>query len=208
MSLLTYTQLTKELSSYLERNDSNFLDIIPTLVRNAEIRITTDLKDLTTQELVAGTMLAGSAYIAKPVLWRETVSIGLILDDGSVSRLQPRTFEFCRDVYPADAATGIPQYYSDSTVDYIFIAPRPNLTYSYELCYQSAVNPLSEQQQENFITRRFPNLMLYATLMEAVVWSKDEEKLPVMQSLYSDALSAGKSEQRRRDVSRTISGVT
>ena len=208
MSLLTYTSLVQELKSYLERNDVNFLAILPTIVRNAELRITTDLKDLTTQELVAGTMLSWSAYIAKPNLWRETVSIGLILNDGSVKRLQPRTFEFCRDVYPENAATGEPEYYSDSTLDYIFIAPRPNIEYSYELCFQSAVLPLSDSQQENYITRRFPNLLLYACLLEAAAWAQDDEILQVNQALYSQALDSGKTEQKRREVNRTITGVS
>lgn len=208
MSLLTYNSLVSDVKSYLERNDQDFLNIIPTLVRNAELRITTDLKDLTTQELVAGVLQQGSSYIAKPALWRETVSFGLILNDGSVKRLAPRTFEFCRDVYPEAAATGEPEYYCDSTIDYMFIAPRPSITYSYELVYQSAVLPLSSSQQENYITRRFPNLLLYACLLEAVVWAKDTEKVPEMQALYASALDSGKTEQKRREVNRTITGVS
>lgn len=45
-----------------------------------------------------------------------------------------------------------------------------------------------QDSQTNFLTQRYPNLLLYACMMEAIPFLGDDERTPIFENLYNRAL--------------------
>jgi hypothetical protein len=76
------------------------------------------------------------------------------------------------------------------------------MAYGYLLNYLrlplfNAANPT------NFLTDRYPNLLLYACMVEAIPFLKDDERVPVFESLYNRALQSINLETTQRYTDRT-----
>ena len=91
-----------------------------------------------------------------------------------------------------------PYYYSDYDYEHWFICPTPDLQYSFELQYYERPEPLSSTKQTNWTTQYAPQVLLYATLMEAMPWLKTSERIPEFQALYTQALSSITKEDQER----------
>ena len=74
---LTYDNLTSSVLQYLERDDPAVVDFVPTAIMLAEFEIAQDIKTLGQMIVAGANMTSGNPVIAKPALWRKTVSMTL-----------------------------------------------------------------------------------------------------------------------------------
>lgn len=194
---LTYTSLLSDVELYAENSNTEFVDQIPRLVMLAENRIASEVRGLGLQRYVTGTMQTGDPTIAKPSRWRETVSINITASSGRVF-LQQRSYDYCRAFWPNPATQGQPRYYSDYDYEHFFIVGTPNSDYPFELAYYERPEPLSATNQTNWTTRYAPQLLLYATLLEAQPFLKNPDKAKEFMDLYNLAKQALGQEDIRR----------
>jgi hypothetical protein len=192
---MTYDSLIQDVLTYAEREDTPFVDQIPRLIAMAENRIASEAKPLGLLRVTQGT-LSGSV-LAKPARWRKTRSFSLIV--GAQKRyLYERGYEYCRTYWPNAILQDVPLYYADYDYEHFYIAPTPDLPYMFELAYYERPQPLSSTNQTNWTTQYAPQLLLYATLLEAMPFLKTSERIPEFQGLYDRALGAISKEDTER----------
>lgn len=217
---MTYEGLANDLTLYMLRTDQPFVAKLPDLIQQGIIRVYNNAKDLGFEirtEIVNNTV--GSSSIRKPGNWRETVSI-LMFDNATrtASYLLPRSREFNLTYWPAGYLnmTGRPKYYSDgvfnlNNVDiantygefYWNIIPNLDQAYTFDIIYLgiplfNADNPV------NFLTQRYPNLLLYSCLIEACLFLDDEEKRNKYQSMFDQELETINRMNTDRSADRTV----
>jgi hypothetical protein len=191
---MTFTTLKQDVQRYLERgntlaSDPIVFEQIPRLINLAERRIARELKVEGFINVVTGTLSAGQSVYAKPDRWRDTVSInigtGTTLNNRKI--LFARVYEYLRSYWPNALETGTPLFYSDYDYSHWLLAPTPDAEYPFEILYYELPPLLDESVQTNWITEYAPQLLLYGTLVEATPFLKNDERIPVWQSMYDRA---------------------
>jgi hypothetical protein len=99
--------------------------------------------------------------------------------------------------------TGTPVFYSDYGYSNILIAPTPSGTNPFEFCYMELPEPITPDNETNWLTDYAPDVLLYATLLEASSFLKNDERVPVWKEYYERALASLNSEDDQRLVDRT-----
>jgi hypothetical protein len=179
---------------YLERgntlaSDPIVFEQIPRLINLAERRIARELKVEGFINVVTGTLSAGQSVYPKPDRWRDTVSInigtGTTLNTRKI--LFSRVYEYLRSYWPDALETDTPIFYSDYDYSHWLLAPTPDAAYPFEILYYELPPLLDDTVQTNWITEYAPQLLLYGTLVEATPFLKNDERIPVWQSMYDRA---------------------
>jgi len=191
---MTFTTLKQDVQRYLERgntlaSDPIVFEQIPRLINLAERRIARELKVEGFINVVTGTLSAGQSVYPKPDRWRDTVSINIGVGDTGNDRkiLFSRVYEYLRSYWPNALETDTPIFYSDYDYSHWLIAPTPDAEYPFEILYYELPPLLDEVVQTNWITEYAPQLLLYGTLVEATPFLKNDERIPVWQSMYDRA---------------------
>ena len=197
---MTYDNLTSNVLQYLERNDPAVVNQIPTFIMLAEFEIAEMMKSLGQQQVVQSTMQVGNPVIPKPARWRKTVSMNITVA-GKLQSVLLRKYEYLRNYAPDSTATGTPLYYSDYDYDNWLVAPTPDQSYAFEVLYYERLVPLSSDTQTNWITRNAPNAMLYGTLLQAMPFLKNDQRL-IFQQKYTEAIQALSNEDKLRIADR------
>jgi hypothetical protein len=191
---MTFTTLKQDVQRYLERgntlaSDPIVFEQIPRLINLAERRIARELKVEGFINVVTGTLSAGQSVYPKPDRWRDTVSINIGTGATGNNRkiLFSRVYEYLRSYWPNALETDTPLFYSDYDYSHWLIAPTPDAEYPFEILYYELPPLLDETVQTNWITEYAPQLLLYGTLVEATPFLKNDERIPVWQSMYDRA---------------------
>ncbi len=175
-------------------------------------RIYSEAKSIGFQQVELGTMLAGNVNIEKPRDFKESISLQYTIPGPNPfsAFLLERTYEFCITYAPNPAFTTVPVFYStdlivpqlDAEVPLFYLAPTPDFNYPYTLTYLSFPPVFNGGQSRNFLTDKYPNLLLYACMVEAIPFLKSDERIPVFESLYNRALQAVNNDTKGRYTDR------
>jgi len=192
----TYDNLVLDVQQYMERDDPDFVAMIPTLIGLAESAIAAELKTLLQLVVVETTLLEGETVLIKPTRWRKTVSMKV---NGApvVMRSQDYIAQYLSESDPAQ-----PKFYAEYDYNNWNFAPVPDQDYPVEIIYYSLVQPLDSTNQTNLFTQIAPQAMLFGTLLQAQGYLKALDKLPVWKAYYTDCLAALKKEDNTRRVDR------
>ena len=194
---MNYTQLIELIPSYLERQDVAFLTKLPTFIELAENRIATDMKQQGFQSVVTGTF-DQQPTLAKPAFWRETISFSYKNAVGVTVTLGLRALEYTKAYWPAPLVQGQPRFYADYNISNFAIVPTPADKFEFELAYYARLQPLSEENQDNWLTVNAPQTLLYAALLEASLWTKSMDKIQLWQGQYDAATGSVLAENQER----------
>jgi len=195
---MDYTSLTDQIAKYANRVDVTFVAEIPNFIDLAIEMIYNEAKGIGFQtRTTAGERFdPNNPLIPKPANWKETVSLSYI-DVGATAPTNyvlPRSYQFCLTYSPNPTLTGNPVFYADydqptstNGTGSLYLAPTPAENNEYTLTYLglplfNAANP------RNFLTDRYPSLLLYGCLVQALLYLKTDERLPIVESLYGRAL--------------------
>ena len=194
--VMTYDSLTATVLQYLERSDQATINAIPTFITLAEFEIAQEVKTLGQLQIVESTMTQGNPVLQKPARWRKTVSMNVLVG----SKKQPvllRKYEYLKNYWQDDTQTSTPLYYADTDWDHWYLAPTPDQAYTFEVLYYERIAPLSSVNQTNWITQNAPNAMLFGTLLQAMLFLKNDQR-QIFQQKYTEALQALKAEDVAR----------
>lgn len=190
--VLTYDSLTTTVLQYLERNDPATVNQIPTFITMCEFEISQQIKTLGQMQVVESTMLAGNPVIQKPARWRKTVSFNVVVD-GSRQPVYIRKYEYIKSYTPDSTTTGVPLYYGDYDYEHWIVAPTPDQDYNFEVLFYERIAPLSSENQTNWLTQYAPNAMLFGTLLQAMPFLKNDQRV-IFQQKYDQAMQMLKTE--------------
>ena len=203
---MTFDSLQTDLKRYLERgftaeSDPYVYEQLPALINMAERRIARDLKVQGFIVAVKTNLSTGIATLQKPNRWRETISITL-KKDGSTLPLFTRSYEYCRNYWQNESATDTPEFYADYDYLHWLFVPTPADNYEIEVLYYELPVLLDDAQQTNWLTEYAPNLLLYAALLEATPFLKNDERIATWQNMYQQAANALNTEDLQKIVNR------
>jgi hypothetical protein len=194
--VMSYDSLTSTVLQYLERSDAATTAAIPTFITLCEFEIAEEIKTLGQLNVATANMQASNPILQKPARWRKTVSMNITTASGTQAVLL-RKFEYLKNYWPDATQTDAPLFYADIDYDHWYLAPTPDQAYSFETLYYERIQPLSSDNQTNWLTRNAPNAMLYGTLLQAMPFLKNDQR-QIFQQKYSEAIAALKTEDTTR----------
>ncbi len=194
---LTYNSLITDIQTYAERSDSGFIAQIPRFIMLAENRIASEVHGLGLLKFGDFQLNQSNPTFAKPARWRETSFLYIIIN-GEIQFLKGRGLTFCRTYWPDQTQEGVPEYYCDYSYEHTLVAATPDQDYSAQIAYHERPIPLDITNQTNWTTQYAPQLILYASLLEAQPWLKLDERVATFQSMFDRASAAVTQEATRR----------
>lgn len=185
---MTFSSLMQDLQNYLERgtvNDPLVYAQLPELINFGERRCSRELKVLGYIVPAVFTLQTNLAVYAKPDRWRETVSMNVSnTATGTAVRqpMFPRVYEYIRQYWPDDTQTWTsvygtpapPKFYADYNYQNWIFCPTPDAAYPIEVLYYEQPPLLSASNQQNWLTEYAPRLLLYACMIETLLFLKKD----------------------------------
>jgi hypothetical protein len=192
---MNYTELTAALQGYAENYGDEFVDMIPTFVRQAEQRIQHTVQLPTLRKTVLLTASVGSPYVDAPDDFLSAHSLALT-GPGGFQFLVDKDANLIREAYPLPTSTGVPRYYAlfgvrpgDDTELRLLLGPTPDVAYEMELTYSAYPQSIVDAGT-TWLGDNFDSVLLYGSLLEANVYMKGEQDVQAMyQQRYEMAIS-------------------
>ena len=182
MALDTYSDLKASLANWLHRADLEAL--IPDFIRMAEIQMNADVTSRSMETRVVLTATAGDANLDLP---GDVLDIRRLQVLGSFNRvLIYRSADEVAQENPL-SRSGVPEVFMvhGSSLE---LAPIPDSNYSIELLYYQRIPALSDANPTNWLLTICPNAYLYGALLAAQPYLINDERIPMIQSLYRQAV--------------------
>jgi hypothetical protein len=196
-AVMTYDSLVNDIETYLERTDQATIEKIPQFIMLAEQVIAADLKILGNLTVAESSMIQGNATLDKPARWRKTVSMNVTVD-GKRQPVLLRKYEYLREYWPDPSSTDVPMFYCDYDYTHWLVSPTPDADYNYEVLYYERLQPLDSANQSNWFTQYAPQALLYGSLLQAMPFLKNDERLPMWQAQYDQIMNVLKTEDVAR----------
>ena len=199
-----YSYLKTDLINTTENDSTEFATQVSTIIYKTELRMVKDLDDAGLDEYTtisvssgnAGTVsLSDRARIVRNVNYK--VSTGT-----TVTNLLQRTVAYVNDYWPVSASTGTPRYYTRRNNSSIKIVPTPVSALTVEIQTQSSPLPLASATGTSVTTQNYLSEYCYEALfagcmVEATMYMKDWNTLPVWQGEYQSAILTLQNQARR-----------
>jgi len=207
---MTFASLQQDLRRYLERgftptSDEIVYEQLPRLINLAERRIARELKVEGLINVLTGTFTVGLAVYPKPDRWRQTVSFnyGTGTNNDTYTQIFPRSYEYVRSYWPDRTQTGAPIFYADYDYENWIVSPTPDAAYPFEVLVYQLLPLLDDASQTNWLTQYAPQLLLYASLLEATPFLKNDERIGIWQQMYDRAAQALNGEDLKHILDRS-----
>lgn len=204
----TYDKLVAEVLAYLERNDAETIAQVPNFIMLAIRRISKECKTLGLKNFIYGTLTPGVWVYKKPGNWRSTSTMICVNTRppnspnnptfGKEFPLKTISLSYCQVYAPDVSAQAQPMYYSDYDYNHWYIAPTPDYAYPIQIGFYQNELQISHEDQINFLITNAPELMLYASLLEAQSYTKNKEMIPIWKGIYDEALAKFNAEDMLR----------
>lgn len=203
---MTYDSLVENIQSYLNRTDTATIEKIPLFIMLAEQIIASQIKFLGNLTVNESTMTASTSVIDKPVRWHKTVSMNITVA-GVKQPVLLRKYEYLREYWPDDTEEGLPKFYADYDYTHWLVAPTPDDDYTFEVLYYERVQPLDSSNQTNWFTIYAPQALLYGSLLQAMPFIKNDERVALWQQQYDMIMQTLTAEDRLRVADRQALAV-
>jgi hypothetical protein len=200
-AVMTYDSLVDDISTYLERTDTATLEKIPTFIMLAEQVIASEIKFLGNLTVMQSTMVATQPVIDKPARWHKTVSMNVVVA-GERRPVLLRKYEYLREYWPDSTQTEVPKFYCDYDYTHWLVAPTPTSSYNFEVLYYERIQPLDSSNQTNWFTIYAPQALLYGSLLQAMPFLKNDERMVMWQAQYDKIINTLKTEDLTRIADR------
>jgi hypothetical protein len=196
-SVMTYDSLVENIQSYLERTDQATLEKIPLFIMLAEQTIASEIKFLGNINVVQSTMTISNPIIQKPARWHKTVSMNVTVL-GERRPVFLRKYEYLREYWPDATETDVPRYYCDYNYDNWLVSPTPSEEFAFEVLYYERLQPLDSTNQTNWFTIYAPQALLYGSLLQAMPFLKNDDRVPMWKAEYQAIIQTLKAEDVQR----------
>ena len=178
---MNYSKLKEVIADWANRGDLE--SQIPVFIELTEARLKRDLRDKVRMTQRAEAMVYGE-YFPLPCNWVETVKV---IADGRILRLAD-SFNIERvELYSG------PKYYRHSG-DQLQLLPATDVSESdpirFEMEYLEFPEPLSEQNQSNWVLNTYPDLYIYGAMLQVAPYLQDDARIQIWERAYGEAVSA------------------
>ena len=199
-----YAYLKTDLINTTENDSTEFSTQVSAFVKKTEFRLVKDLDDVGLNEYNNVSVSGGNAG-AIPLNDRALIvrNVNFVVSNGtSVTNLLQRTTEYVNDYWPVSASTGNPRYYTRKNNSSIKIVPTPVSVLTVEIESQSQPLALASATGTSVTTSNYFSEYCYDALfagcmVEATMYMKDWQTLPVWQQQYQIAIDQLRNQARR-----------
>lgn len=185
-----YGELKATIADWLIRPDLD--DRIPQFVKLAEEFCNSNLR---TREMIKRSRTrANERYISLPADWRKAKNVQRVADNYPLGLMTLDEMDHYRldvangRIHPGDSG---PQFFSliGETMEF---APSPSADnpHDIEMIYYSAVPPLDNDLDSNWVLRKYPSILLYGALVHSAPFLKDDDRLAVWEGMLQTAVSS------------------
>lgn len=195
MAITTYAELQTAIADFLNRDD--LTAAIPTFIASAEATLNRDVRHWRMEQRSEAEI--NDQYLTLPPDWLETIRITVLdttpyaLNLASRDELQDRRFD-------GSNVSGKPLYYAHIAGE-IELYPTPDATYSIELLYNQKIEALSDSNTSNWLLADSPDVYLYAALIEAAVYLRDDQRVATFTQMYQSKVVGLNTTSKRATVS-------
>jgi len=181
MSFTNYSDLKTTVANYLARND--LTTQIPDFIRLAEIRMRRELRIRQMLKSVTTSTTNGDSTVQLPA---DFLEVRDMIITGNPAR--PLSYS-SPSAFSRNARTTILGYPSDYTIlaSEFQLAPIPDSNYTVKLLYFAAPTLLSDSNSSNEFLANVPDMLLYASLIEAEPYLMNDARLGTWVSMYERA---------------------
>jgi len=199
-----YSYLKTDLINTTENDSTEFATQVSTIIYKTELRMIKDLDDAGLDEYTTISVSSGNAgTVSLNDRVRIVRNVNYKVSTGTtVTNLLQRTVEYVNDYWPVSASTGTPRYYTRRNNSSIKIVPTPVSALTVEIQTQSSPLPLASATGTSVTTQNYFSEYCYETLfagcmMEATMYMKDWQTLPVWQGEYQSGMLGLRNQARR-----------
>jgi len=104
------------------------------------------------------------------------------------------------DKLRASGATGKAYHYTIHASDLEFVPPLEEDT-PIELTYYARIPELTDDADTNWLLTDWPDIYLYGSLLQASPYLRDDDRVPMWQSIYEKAIEKARVQDDRAEVS-------
>lgn len=182
MALASYNDLKSSIADWLNRGD--LTAVIPDFIALAEAQLE---RRLPVERMVKrANATIDTPFSAVPADFVSAKSLVLT----STAPIQPLEF-LSEDELDAKKyvyrTTGKPLYFTVIGTQFE-VLPAPDTGYTAELTYIATLPKLSDSNTSNFILARHPDVYLYGSLMQAAPYLRDDDRVSMWASMYTQAI--------------------
>ena len=187
--MTTFAILKTDIADWLDNNTTELSGQLAQIIANAEDRLIDEVTDDAFFTSVSGSLVSGTATLAKPTGERG-IRYFQLTNGSSYAQLERREVSFLQEFYPSTSTTGTPKYFGEDDASNFLLAPKPDDTYAYKIGFVKQLDRLSASNTTNFFTASAYNLLLYACLVEGAIYVKYPEAATMYAQMYDRALAA------------------
>lgn len=169
MALATYSDLKTSIGTWLDRSD--LAGMIPDFIALAETYLNTEprlrvreAETTTTLVPTAGACALPDDYGGFREVWGDT---------SPTSEMGFATPDFVRLQYPTSTSSGFPAHF---TIIGASLTAYPTSTANIKIIYYRKAAALSDSNTTNWLLTAFPTVYLYASLLQAKIFTRDDEE--------------------------------
>lgn len=179
MALSTYSDLQTAVANWLRRND--LAAAIPDFIALAEVRFSRELRLRSMETTATGT--ASGQTIAEPadLLKLQRLAITVSGAERELEYMSPKS------IGRYAGYTSTPQFFTTMNQQ-IVLGPAADASYPYTIYYIAKVPALSSSNATNAILTNAPDVYLYAALLEAAPYLKDDARVTLWANAYQNAV--------------------
>ena len=196
---MTYTSLKTDIQTWAENTGTDFTNQLDTLIDNTQTKLSRDIDPVGFNENVNSTMVQGDRFVNLPTAVEPMLfNYVEIVVSSNTKYLEMKTLEFIKEYWPDNSLQGEPKYFTNFDDNRIYVAPTPDQNYDIKIGYQGKINPLSNTNTTNWYTENASDALLYGTLSEANLFTKNMEDYNIYKQKYVESVTAINNEARRR----------
>lgn len=182
MAIDSYSTLKSTIADFLNRSD--LTSVIPTFISLSEAKFNRVLR--TRQMVKRATATIDTQYFAMPADFLEAKK--LVLNTNPLTVVDFGTPEYL-DTQRSTTyiASGKPALFGVVGTQ-LEVVPSPDSNYTGELTYYAKIESLSDSTTSNWLLAYAPDLYLYAALVQAAPYLKDDERIATWGQFYTAAL--------------------
>jgi len=196
---MTYSSLKTDIQTWAENTGTDFTAQLDTFIGNTQERLSRDIDPVGFNQNVTSSMSVGDRFITLPsTIEPMLINYLNIIVSGNRQFLEIKPIEYLQEYWPNASITSTPVYFANFDDNTLYVAPTPDSAYTMELGYQGRINPLSNTNTTNWYTDNAPDALLYGSLSEANLFTKNMEDYNIYNKKYVESVTAINNEARRR----------
>ncbi len=194
-TLTTFSGLNTEIPIWVNRNDTTFINRVPSFINLAQQRIFIDCPTMASQMYVKGNFTPNNNILSVPALWGSNLTLEYINSDtNQIVVLQYMPYEYLETFEPTPTGVSTqepyPRYYSNMSIGYIKISPTPTAAYEFQIAYNTNSPQLMASQQTNFITQNLYDVLFLGAMYYAYCFLENSTQAQAYEQRYKERVAA------------------